>query len=110
METLNNSVRSRTKHADDRTSTLTSKGPRSLDRWHRSDDLPVRRPSREYIPLADLNNASPRIGKETKKVNDSKGEERRVDRRRTLETGGGDLSGGIMKSIRIETEEEIGRH
>ena len=67
------------------------------------------RPTQEYIPLADLHNASPHISKGTQKVN-AKGDERRFDGGQISETGTADLGGGIVKSIRIETEEEIRQH
>ena len=69
----------------------------------------MRRPTQEYIPLADLHNASPHISKETQNLN-AVGDERRFNGRQTSETGTADLGGGIIKSIRIETEEEIGHY
>ena len=110
MESLNSSVRSRNKHTEEYpTSLLTLKDSRSLGRWHKSDEPPVRRVTQEYIPLADLHSASPHNGKESQKLN-AKGDERRFNGRQTSETGTADLGGGIIKSVRIETEEEIGQY
>ena len=110
IESLNSSVRSRTKHTGDYpTSLLTSKDSRNLGRWHQSDEPPVRRPTQEYIPLADLHSASRHISKVTQKLN-AKGDERRFNGPQTSEKGTADLGGGIIKSIRIETEEETGQY
>ena len=109
MENLNSSLRSRTKHTEDSpTSLLTSKDSRSLGRWHKSEEPLVRPPAQEYIPLADLHRASPHTGKGSQRLN-AKGDDGRFHGRQNLETGTADLGGGIVKSIRIETEEEIGR-
>lgn len=110
MEDLNSLVRSRTKPTEDSpTSLLTSKDSGSLGRWHKSDEPLVRRPTQEYIPLADLYCASPHIGTESQKLN-AKGDDRRFHGSQTSGTGTANLGGGIVKSIRIETEEEIGRY
>ena len=68
----------------------------------------MRGPTQEYIPLADLHIASPHIGKDIQKLN-VKGDERRFDGRQISETGIANPGGGIIKSIRIEREEEIRR-
>ena len=86
---------------------MTLKDSRSLGRWHKSDEPPVRRPTQEYVPLADLRSASPHIRKETQNLN-ARSDERSLNGGQASEIGTADLGGGIIKSIRIETEEEIG--
>ena len=69
----------------------------------------MRRLPQEYIPLGDLHSTSLNTIEASQKV-DAKGDERRVDGRQASETGTADLGGGIVKSIGIETEEDIRRH
>ena len=110
FKNLNSSVPARTKHTEDYpTGLLRFKGSRSPGRWHKSNEPTVRRLTQEYISLGDLHSTSLNTIEASERV-DAKGDGRRVDGLQALETGTVDLDGGILKSIRIETEEDIQRH
>ena len=109
VEHLSNSVRSHAKHTEDYPrGLLDSKVSKSLGRWHKSGEPALRRPTREYIPLADFHGASLHTSEATQIVH-AKGNERRVDGRQTSESRPADLGSGIVKSIRIEMGEDTRR-
>ena len=109
IENLNISVRSRIKHTENfPTGLLSFKNSTSPVRWHKSDDLTMRRPNEEYIPLADVPCVSLHTNDETQNLN-AKGDERRFDGPQTSDIGAAELGSGIVKSIRIETKEDSRR-
>lgn len=107
IKNLNTSISPRTKHIEDcPTGRLRFKDSRSPGRWHKSNEPTVRELTQEYIPLGDLRSTSLKTIEASQKV-DAKGDKRNVDGRQASETGTADLGGGIVRCIRIETEEVI---
>ena len=107
LQRLNNSIRSHTNHTEDYPQSLLSlKDSRNIGHWHKSDEPTVRRPTQEYVPPGDLHSVS-LYTSEVSHSKNSKGDERRYGGGRASESGTADLGGGIVKSIRIDQDENF---